>query len=262
MTILTRKPKKPYRLGLALSGGGARGFAHVGAIRALEEHGLRPDVIAGVSAGSVVAVLYAGGCGYDRMLSLFRDAKFRDFAELSVPRDGFFRLDRFKRFIVKSAGVSRIEQLAIPTMVCATDFDHGNSVAFTEGPLGECVVASCSIPIVFKPVRINGVSYVDGGVLHNLPAWAVREKCDRLIGINCSPLAVGKYKHTLIDIAHRSYSLLAKSNARQDMKLCDLAVEINEIADYQVFNLKDTERVYRSGYKATVEALKANGWID
>ncbi len=260
--MLSFKLGKPYKLGLALSGGGARGFAHLGAIKALEEYGFKPDIIAGVSAGSVVTALYAAGLSNEQILSLFHDAKFSDFAELVVPKNGLFNLDRFKKFIVKSAGVKRIEELKIPAVICATDIDRGRSVAFTAGPLGECVTASCSIPIIFKPVRIAGVNYVDGGVLNNLPAWSIREKCKKLIGVNCSPLApTKKHNGTLIDIAQRSYSLMAKSNALQDMKKCDLAINIDEIADYQVFNLKNTVQVFESGYRATVDALKDNNWI-
>ena len=146
--------RKPYKLGLVLSGGGARGFAHAGALQALEEVGLKPDIIAGVSAGSVVTAMYASGMAPEEIVKVFADAKFGDFAELGVPRDG------------------------------ATDLDNNKPVDFTEGPLFDCVAASCSIPIIFKPVRINGITYVDGGVLANLPAWALRDKCKYLIGIN------------------------------------------------------------------------------
>lgn len=252
---------KPYKLGLALSGGGARGFAHVGAIKALESCGLRPDIIAGVSAGSVVSVLYASGMSPDDMIQLFANAKFSDFAELSIPKDGFFKLDRFKKFIMKAVKVPNLEDLKIPTVICATDIDHGCRVAFSEGPIGERMVASCSIPIVFKPVRIHGTHYVDGGVLHNLPAWAIRSKCRRLIGINCSPLVTGSHKNTIIDIAHRSYNLMAKTNAIPDMALCDLAVETRDIASYKVFNLKEIKRVYQSGFDSTIEALRNERWI-
>lgn len=262
MFLIKKKVKKPYRLGLALSGGGARGFAHVGALRALEEYNLRPEIIAGVSAGSVVTALYASGRTCDEILRLFHQAKFSDFAEIGIPRGGLFSLDRFRNFIEKSTGVARIEDLKIPAVICATDLDHGCRVAFDHGPLADCVTASCSIPIVFKPVKIDGVSYVDGGVLNNLPAWAIRKQCQVLIGVNCSPINDGPIEHTLMEVAQRSYSLLAKSNAYQDLATCDIAVDVKEIADYKVFNLKETEKVYRSGYEATLAALRARNLID
>lgn len=246
-----------YRLGIALSGGGARGFAHVGALKAIEEAGLKPDIIAGVSAGSIAGVLYAAGIPLDGILPLFENAGFTDFCSLSI-RDGggLFKLPGLKKFMVKHAGVDRLENLKIPTYIGVTDFDHGKPAVFSEGPLGEIVMASCSIPIVFQPVKINGTYYVDGGVLRNLPAWAIRDKCERLIGVNCSPLTPHRYKHSIMDIAMRSYNLMAKSNQNIDMEMCDLVIQTPDLASYQVFNLKDIKKVYLSGYAAAHKAIK------
>ena len=97
-------------------------------------------------------------------------------------------MDGFKKFLKKQIKYERIEDLPIPALICATDLDNNRPVAFSEGSIVDCVAASCSIPIVFKPVRINGVTYVDGGVLANLPAWALRDSCKYVIGINCSPV--------------------------------------------------------------------------
>ena len=168
--------RKPYKLGLVLSGGGARGFAHAGALQALEEVGLKPDIIAGVSAGSVVTAMYASGMAPEEIVKVFADAKFGDFAELGVPRDGFFSMDGFKKFLKKHIPFERIEDLPRPAVICATDLDNNKPVDFTEGPLFDCVAASCSIPIIFKPVRINGITYVDGGVLANLRVAGSRNR--------------------------------------------------------------------------------------
>ncbi len=253
---------KPYRLGIALSGGGARGFAHIGALKAIEEVGLKPDVIAGVSAGAIAGVLYASGMALDDILPLFTDAKFSDFTKLAISDGGggLFKLTGLKKFMLKQTGVENIEDLKIPTYIGVTDFDNGVATEFHEGPLGDRVIASCSIPIVFKPVRINGVNYVDGGVLRNLPAWIIRDKCDKLIGINCSPLTNYKYKNSIHDVALRSYDLMAKSNQELDMKMCDLVIKTPDIAGYQVFNLKDIRKVYLSGYAAAHKAVKE--WLN
>lgn len=253
--------RKPYKLGIALSGGGARGFAHVGALKAIEEAGLKPDIIAGVSAGAIVGVLYASGMPLEEILPLFSDLKFSDFCKLSI-RDGggLFKLNGLKKFIVRHAGVENLEDLEIPTFLGVTDFDNGVAAEFHEGPLGDCVIASCSIPIVFQPVRINGVNYVDGGVLRNLPAWVIRDKCETLIGINCSPLTNFRYKKSIYDVALRSYNLMAKSNQSIDMDMCDLVIKTPDIASYQVFNLKDIRKVYLSGYAAAHKAVKE--WLN
>lgn len=254
---------RPYKLGVALSGGGARGFAHAGALKALEEVGLKPDVIAGVSAGSVISAFYAAGVAPSLMPTLFTDVSFKTCCEFSVNKGGFFKIDRFQTFVNKNLrGHKLIEDLPIPTYICATDIDNGIPVAFDSGPIAERVAASCSIPVLFKPIVIDGVSYVDGGVLRNLPAWAIRDKCQRLIGINCSPLVNdNKRINSIVDIAHRTYRLMAKNNARIDMAMCDLVVETKDIAHYNVFNMREIERIYHSGYQCAMDALKRNNWI-
>lgn len=254
---------RPYKLGVALSGGGARGFAHAGALQALEEVGLRPDIIAGVSAGSVISAFYAAGVVPSLMPTLFANVKFKTCCELTANKGGLFKIDKFETFLDKSLrGHKLLEDLKIPTYICATDIDHGVPVAFNSGPIAKRVAASCSIPILFSPIVIDGVAYVDGGVLRNLPAWAIRDKCEQLIGINCSPLVHdSKRKNSIVDIAHRTYRLMAKTNALSDMAMCDLVVETKDIAHYKVFNMKEIEMVYQSGYQCAMDSLRKNGWI-
>lgn len=257
---VTPKDSRPYRVGVALSGGGARGFAHAGALKAIEEAGLRPEIIAGVSAGSVIAVLYAAGVKPDDMLVLFGKAGFSDFAELSMGGGGLFKIDKFKNFILRAIGGNKnLEDLRIPTYLGVTDFDHGVAAEFHEGAIGERMVASCSIPIVFKPVNIDGTHYVDGGVLRNHPAWIIRDKCQTLIGVNVSPLAHDGKRNSLLSVALRTYNLMAKANQADDMKLCDISVQTPEISHYKVFNLKNIQRVFNSGYMHTRNALHDAG---
>lgn len=252
--------RTPYKIGVALSGGGARGFAHVGALKALEDMGVKPDIVAGVSAGSIVAALYAAGVAADNMLELFKSAKFTDFAKFKIPRNGFFSLERFKKMLESVIPYKNIEDLPLPIVIGATDFDKGVKVAFDHGPIAERVLASSSIPIVFSPVTINGVRYVDGGVLHNLPAWAIRDKCKYLIGINCSPLVNGEPASSIVDMAMRSYHLMLRANTEADIKLCDMVVQTEAIGRHNVFDLNDIDRVYQCGYNDTIRMLLANGF--
>lgn len=249
---------KQYKIGIALSGGGARGFAHAGALKALEEFGIRPDILAGVSAGSIVASLYASGMSPDKITPLFSGLKFNDLCEPCIPKNGFFKLDKLKRFLSKHIVVNDIQDLQIPTIICATNLDYSTPIAFTVGNIAERVVASCSVPIVFNPVKIDGVYYVDGGVTNNLPAWALRDKCEFLIGINCSPLMQENFNYTLIETAQRSFELMACGNASKDMPLCDIVIETTNIATHKVFNLKDSMSVYKCGYDSTMNILVNN----
>lgn len=253
--------QRPYRLGVCLSGGGARGFAHIGAMRAMRELGLIPDIIAGVSAGSVVASFYSAGLldddARDPLLEMFTDSRFREFAELHVPRESFFSLERFRRRLERIIPYRNVEDLPIKTVIGATDLDLGMKKAFTEGPLAERIVASCSIPIIFDPVTIDGHRYVDGGVLHNLPSWAIRHLCDRLIGINCSPMYQAPPPRTILGIAQRSYALMSKHNVIPDLELCDAVVNLTEVADHQAFDLKSLSLLVESGYLTTLRTLRS-----
>lgn len=257
--LTSRFAGAPYDLGLALSGGGARGVAHAGAIKALLEAGIKPDIVAGVSAGAIVAAMYAAGISPDDMRDMFAHSKFGDFCALSLSAGGIFRMDKFRDFLRSKIPYRRIEDLPMPVVITATNFDAGTRMAFTSGPLADCVCASCSIPIVFKPVKIDGVRYVDGGVLANMPAWAIRDKCRRLIGVNCSPVSDMKPKDTLLQIALRSFELMSKNNSVPDMAMCDLVVRTDRIARYKVFDLKGIDDVFNSGYEYTRAALSRLG---
>ena len=246
---------KPYRIGLALSGGGARGFAHAVAIKAINEFGIYPNIIAGVSAGSVVSVFYAAGIDPEDMVEAFAEQRFTDLCKWNVPKTGFFSLERFADLVVNTARYTLIDDLPIPTVICATDMDHGIPVAFESGAIGPRVAASCSIPIIFDPVTIDGVRYLDGGLLHNLPAWAIRDRCDILIGLNCSSVRKRPYRNSLLDIAHASYNITIKSNVKEDLELCDIAVDMQEISDYKTFNIRDIRTVFQQGYEITRRKL-------
>lgn len=252
--------RRPYKLGVALSGGGARGFAHAGALMAIEEAGLKPDIVAGVSAGSVVAILYAAGIKPIEIPQLFNNAGMSDFTTLSLGQGGILSAEKFKKFIMKAIGdYTRLEDLPMPVYIGVTDFDRGVATEFHRGPIGDVMLASCSIPIVFRPVNIDGVNYVDGGVLRNHPAWIIRDKCDTLIGVNVSPLNQRANPSSLLDVAMRTYNLMAKANQNADMNLCDISVSTPEIAHYKVFNLKNINSVFTSGYIHARKALREAG---
>lgn len=248
---------KNMKNGLALSGGGAKGFAHIGVLLAMERFGIKVDILSGVSAGSIAAVLYGAGLTPKEMLDCFLDfEKFTDFTEWAVPKSGFLKLNKFCKILDSWLPVKNLEEMKIPTIVCATDFDHGKSVGWSSGEIVPRVAASCSIPIVFKPVIINGVHYVDGGVLRNLPAWAIRDHCDRLYGSNCSPLNRDfRYKASIVDIATRSYQLATKANTLQDLNLCDYIITTPKMAQMKTFDISQMRKIALMGYEAACRVL-------
>lgn len=251
-----------FEVGVALSGGGARGFAHLGALKAMHEAGLKIDVLAGVSAGSVAAVLFAAGIPVDDVMDEFNRRKFWDFAGLNFhfnTKNGLFSLDRFEKFISDMVKpYQTLEQLPIPTFIGATDFDNGLQAEFHTGDIAPRVIASCSIPICFPPKLINGTRYVDGGVIRNMPSWILRDRCKYLIGINCSPLLRREETGnslTLPEVAIRTFSLMCKANQKQDLDMCDFSIEFPEISNYKVFNLKQINDVFLRGYTTMHHAI-------
>lgn len=247
---------KPYKIGLALSGGGAKGFAHLGVFKLLEESGLKPDIISGTSAGSLMGVLFADGYSADEIKNMFIGREFSEFAQLQIPKSGLFNYERFQEFLKRHLRSKRIEDLPIPTVIVATDLDRGCSHEFRSGPIVEAVTASCCMPIVFSPVLINGVHYVDGGLFRNFPVSTIRDECEYVIGVNVSPLIPQRYKQTLLHIAERTYHYVFKANAIEDRELCDILIEAKEVGLYKTFDLENINLISEIGYEAAVKAFQ------
>lgn len=246
------------RLGIAFSGGGARGFSHIGVVLALEKFGIRPTVISGVSAGAIAAAMYGAGMTGVQMYECFREhMSMADYRDWIVPRDGFMSLRKFENYLRHWLPVTRLEDMAVPTVICVTDLDRGKSVGLRNGDTAHAVTASCSIPVLFPPVRINGSNYVDGGVLRNLPAWAIRDNCDLLLGSNCNPLDRSyRHKRSLIAIALRSYQLMMKANTLQDLEMCDYVVQNQNLARYSTFSVAEMDKIILDGYDSACSIVE------
>lgn len=245
-----------YKLGLALSGGGAKGFAHIGVFKLLEECGLMPDVIVGTSVGALMGALFADGYSADEIKELFSGREFSEFAQLQLPKSGLFDSKRFRHFLRRHLRAKTFEELKTPLIVMATDLDNGESHEFRTGPIVEAVTASCSIPIIFSPVVINGVHYVDGGLFHNFPVSIIRDSCERVIGVNVSPLVSQKYKQTIFHIAERSYHYMFRANTMEDREMCDVLIEAEEFGMYKTFDLENVDQISKIGYSAAVRAFE------
>lgn len=247
--------RKHYELGVALSGGGAKGFAHLGVFRLLDECGLKPDIISGTSAGALAGVLYADGYTSDEIRELFKGKEFSEFARIQMPKAGLFDMCRMKTFLNKHLRAKKIENLKIPLVIVATDLDNGISHEFRQGPITEAVMASCCVPIIFSPIEIGGVHYVDGGLFRNFPVSNIRKECKKVIGVNASPLIPQKYKQTLFYIAERSYHYMFRANTLEDRTLCDLLIEPKSVGEYKMFDLENVDQIVQLGYDTAVEAF-------
>ena len=255
MNLETIFKKKPYKIGIALSGGGIKGLCHVGVLKALEEHGIRPDIISGVSAGSVVGALYADGYSPDEIAALFEDISFRQMTKPRIPSSGFFKMDIFQHFLTKKLKAKTFEELSIPLRIVATNLDNGQSVTFSTGRLVDPIIASCSVPVLFSPKMIDGVNYVDGGVLKNFPVSTIQGDCEKVIGVNASPLVAAEYKLSVLSIASRSYHFMFKANILHDIELCDLLIEPVDMGNYDTFDVNKGREIFELGYLTTKQLL-------
>ncbi|MDR0430117.1 MAG: patatin-like phospholipase family protein [Tannerellaceae bacterium] len=247
--------RKKYNLGLALSGGGAKGFAHVGVFKFLEECNLTPGIISGTSAGALAGLLFADGHSAADIETIFTGKDFSEFAKIQLPKTGLFDNKRFQAFLREHIQAKHFEELKTPLVVIATDLDKGICREFRSGPIIEPVVASCSIPIIFSPVEIDGSHYVDGGLFRNFPVSNIRQECDRVIGVNVSPLIAQKYKQTIWGIAERSYHYMFRANTLEDRALCDILIETKDAAGYKTFDLENVNQITNIGYEAALQAF-------
>ncbi len=248
--------EKQYNIGLVLSGGGARGFAHLGVIQALNEAGIFPDVISGTSAGALIGVLYADGYNPGEILNLMNGGSRLDFMRPSLPREGLLQINGIIKILKTSLRSKIFEELKIPMYVSATDLNNGKAVYFSEGDLFEPVIASASIPVLFQPVKINDISYVDGGVLDNLPIRPIENKCRILIGSFVNPVGYMEKISGLINIAERTFMLSMSKEISEKAKKFDIFVAPPELRNYKILDPEKSAELFMIGYKATNEKLK------
>ena len=245
-----------FDTGLVLSGGGARGFAHLGLIQALNDAGIFPDVISGTSAGALVGVLYADGHSPREILRMMNVGSRLDFMKPAFPREGLLQISGITRILRSNLHAKTFEQLKIPLFVTATDLNNGKPEYFSSGELIDPVIASASIPVLFQPVQINNTLYVDGGVLDNLPVRPLEKKCRRLIGSFVNPVGYLEKVSGLISIAERTFMLSMSREIIEKSKKFDLFVAPPELRNFKILDPEQADVLFEIGYNATVEKLK------
>lgn len=247
-----------YGLGLALSGGSIKGFAHLGVLKRMGELGLQPEIIAGTSAGSLMGALYADGYQPEEILELFDDRGFTTMTRLKPLGGGVFDTSKFESFLRSHLRHERIEDLPLPMRIVATDLDGGKQHIFTEGPLAKCITASCSIPVLFNPTEIEGTSYIDGGIFRNFPASVLRPDCDLVLGVHLNPAQPSEYKQTIMSVAERSWQLIFRQNAQYDRQLCDIIIEPQEAIDVAMFDVTSSRVIMQLGYDLASQVLDSS----
>jgi NTE family protein len=248
--------QKKFNVGLVLSGGAARGFAHLGVLKALEEYGMKPDIISGVSAGAIAGALYADGFSPEEILSIYTHKSFFEFMQMTVPKTGIFKATGLKETLRKNLRAETFEQLKIPMIITATNLIEGRSVYFRTGNLIDAILASSCVPILFEVTTINKIPYVDGGVMNNMPVEPLLRNCKKLIGVYINPTGEISRIKGMVHIAERSFHLAIASEMKNKQELFDIYIEPPEITNYSLFDFKKAPELFELGYRNAVSILK------
>ena len=215
------------RIGLALGGGAARGFAHVGVIQVLEEAGIRPALVTGTSAGSLVAAIYASGKSgtqLQRVAETMEEAAITDWT-LPLFNRGMLRGDALAKYVNVQVGGRLIESFSLPLGIVATDLKSGQSMLFQRGDTGTAVRASSAVPAVFEPVKISGHEYVDGGLVSPIPVRAARLMgAELVIAVDISSTPESNLSGSTLDILLQTFTIMSKSINTLELKDADIVV--------------------------------------
>ncbi len=246
---------KRYKTGLVLSGGGARGFAHLGVMAALQEKGIRPDVISGVSAGAIAGSFIASGKSPEATMKLLQRRSFFKLTKIHFPVDGLLKLDGLRELIRDEITYKNIEELPLPLFIAVANLQKGSVEYRNTGPLDKTVLASSSIPVLFSPVEMDGESYVDGGLIDNIPVEPIKNDCERIIVVNISPLNPREKFKNLIQVATRTFYMSVNANMPQVHPLATYFIEPEGIDKYDILTLSHAEALFELGYKAVKKAI-------
>lgn len=246
---------KSNSIGLVLSGGGSKGLAHAGAIKFLEEQNIRPKHIAGTSAGSIVAALYAWGKSPEEILDFFKSIYIFHWKHLTLKKAGIIDSASFKNYFNAIFQEATLGELKIATHITATDMVKGRLKIFgPEIKIVDAILASSAFPGVMSPYEINGNLYSDGGILNHFPTDILQGRCETLIGVYVSPIQKIEAKDlsSIKSVTTRAFDLLSANSNLQKFNICDWVIEPEELSAYSTFETNKTKMttIFNIGYEA------------
>jgi NTE family protein len=260
-TVATPKaPPKPPRIGLALGGGAARGFAHIGVIQVLEEAGIQAELVAGTSAGSLIAALYASGKSGMEMGTLAQTMDEGAIIDWAFPTRGLIRGEALARYVREQTGGRTIEQMKLPLGIVATDLDSGAPVLFQRGDAGMAVRASSAVPAVFQPVKIGAREYVDGGLVSPVPVRFARQMgADLVIAVDISSPPDGNATGDVMKMLLQTFSIMGRSINQFELRDADIVLRpaLNGVSSADFTARRRAILAGREAAQAAMPALRA-----
>ncbi len=239
--------KKP-KWGIALGGGGARGYAHLGVLEALREKGIEPDIISGVSAGAIAGAFIASGKSPREAFEIIKEYRFTDFTKFRIPRNGLLSLEKLKARLKQEIEQENIQDLKIPLVIAVSNILKGKVEYLDSGPLADIVEASASIPVLFSPVQLEGGLYCDGGLFDNLPVAPLKKKCKKIIAVSISPVNELDTISGILEIAARTFQLSVNHGIDKVKKSCKVFIEPTGLYQYDIMDTKHADEIFKLGY--------------
>ncbi len=252
------------RTGLVLSGGGVRGIAHIGVIKALEEQGIDITHIAGTSAGAIVGALYAAGIKWNDILTFFKSIQLFSITNYASGKPGFVDPEKFYDRFLDYLPNDDFKDLGKSLHITATNVLDGSLKVFHEGPLIRPILASSAFPGIFAPVKIDEAYYVDGGLLNNFPSDLIKEKCHRMIGVFTNPfekIEVDQLRHSYT-VLERAFKIMMAKESFPKFNDCDLVICPKGLSNYNTFVMKDMDTIFNLGYTETIKNLRRKNLFD
>lgn len=241
------------KLGLALSGGGIRGVAHLGIFKALEEFDIKPDIISGVSAGAFAGAFYCAGYSPEVAMEFVQKTRFFSIFNYAYGKPGLLNTDRLRKVLAEYFPEDSFSTLQKDLYIVATDMIAAKQKEFHEGSLLDAIVASCAFPGIYSPVELDGVLYGDGGVINNLPSDVITDKCDKLIGIFVNPIKKMDKSQlkSVMSLMERAYGISKIAFNRDKYNLCDWLIQPDKLCNYRMFDTrqKKAEEIFKIGYE-------------
>lgn len=243
------------KIGLVLSGGGARGVAHLGMIQALEEHGLEFHQVSGSSAGALAGALYCAGYSPREICGFIEKTNFFTTFRPSFSWRSLLNIERASQELKKYFPEDSFAALEKPLFVTTTDIHKGKVKVYKKGQLIKPVLASCSVPVVFEPVKIGSRTLVDGGILDNLPYKPIKKVCDKIVALHCNPIDKGYRISNWRELMERSMMLTVTQYVHTKKKHCDIFMEPPGLSKFKVFDFKNARNIFDYGYEYAIKVI-------
>lgn len=243
-------------IALALGGGGAKGFAHIGVIKVLESHGIKPKIVTGTSAGSFVGSIYASGVSPYQMQNLALKLQESDLRDLTLNRQGVILGQKLQDYINKQVGNKPIEKFPIRFAAVATRLDNGQKVDFIRGNAGQAVRASCSIPNVFVPVQIGKYKYVDGGLVSPIPVKTAKDMgADIVIAVDISARPLGNRPVSMWGLLDQTINIMGQQSISSELSQANVVIQ-PKVGNLGVMDLTSSNQAILEGEKATQPKIR------